>query len=104
MLRKALAGLLIVLWVILSGLDLLEDLDLAGYAKLCSAKRPSIIGLGQATKVANDTFENAYRTPPLSIEGLYPPVTERVLLQPTDETKFLKEDFKIYKFHGAFLL
>src|SRR3972149_98496 len=62
MLRKALAFLLIFSWIILSGFDLLEDLDVPIQVDIHSPIEGSLPNLGQRVDLVNNIVESADRT------------------------------------------
>jgi hypothetical protein len=106
MVRKALAILLVGCWVVLSSIDMLEDLDLSNYLKIHATERSDFVGFGRAARVANNIVENGTRHIAGAEAGLMIfPAWENVGFQPYDkEARTPKRNLKIYKFHSAFLI
>lgn len=103
--RKTLAVLLAVLWIVLSGVDLVEDFDLASYGKVQNAKTTTFPSLGQGIKIANDNFENATRTVISQIGPLRPPNLPGVTCQPHNKASQVpRKHLQLYKLHSAFLI
>ena len=103
--RRFLAILLAVLWIVLSGVDLVEDLDLASYARVQSAKTATVPGLGQAIKIANDTFENATGTVVLQIGPISRPDSHGIASQPHNQASRVPgSHLHLYTLHSAFLI
>jgi hypothetical protein len=106
MFRKALSILLVSSWVILSAVDMLEDLNLGAYPKIHATGKSGFPGFGQATKSANNMVENGSRHIVIAAAGLIAPTTgENVGVRPWEkEAKTSHKNLKIYKLHKAFLI
>jgi hypothetical protein len=59
MLQKALAGLLIFSWIVLSGFDVLEDLDLPDQVEIRDSNEAPLPGNGSAGLLARNIVETA---------------------------------------------
>lgn len=100
MLRKTLAVLLIVSWVILSGLDLLEDLDFPIQIGVHSPLEDSVPNVGWGVNLVNNLVESGDRPRP-SYAGLF----ERPAVDlPVDAPTVSKKVSKIHKLHCVFLI
>lgn len=106
MLRKILAVLLVGSWIVLSAIDMLEDLDLANYVKIRAAKSSDFAGFRRATNVANNTVENGTRhIASAEVSLINPSPSENVGFQPHDkEASTPKNHLKLYKLDSAFLI
>lgn len=99
MLRKALAVLLILSWVILSGFDLLEDLDLPIQAGIDGPLQDSG-PKGPGVDLVNNLLESGDRAR-FSHGGLFAlPVVDL----PVEATTVSKKVFKIHKLNHVFLI
>jgi hypothetical protein len=76
MLRKALAGLLVLSWVLLSGLDVLEDLDFSNQVKLHRSTKAAGSSVGQVSRLTNNIIESAYHS-----DAYYETVLKRFIAQ-----------------------
>jgi len=100
-----LAVFLVVSWLVFSGFDLLEDLDLFLYSKVCGASRSAFPGFGRVAKVANNTLENGSRVMIAEIGPAAPPARGNVAFEPHDKkAETPKKSRKIYQLHSAFLI
>lgn len=100
MLRKTLAVLLIVFWVILSGFDLLEDFDFPIQVGVRSPLEDSVPNVGRGVNLVNNLLESGDR-PRLSYAGLF----ERPVVDlPVDAPTVSKKVSKIHKLHCVFLI
>lgn len=100
MLQKALAVLLVFSWVILSGFDLLEDLDLPTQAGIQSPSGGSPPNSGPGVDLVNNILESGDRMR-LSYARLFElPAVEL----PIDAPTFCKKASKIHKLHRVFLI
>lgn len=103
--RKVLACALVAFWILLSGIDVLEDFDLGIYSKIHNTREPTLPGLGHALKIANDTFENGNRTLVAQIKPGRPPASQSLDFEPVaGQTQVPKKNLRIYKLHSAFLI
>jgi hypothetical protein len=59
MLRKSLAVLLVLSWVILSGFDVVEDLDLPDEVKICNPTAQDAPGAPWSCRLVNNIVESA---------------------------------------------
>lgn len=105
MLRKALAGLLILSWIILSGFDLLEDLHVPTHVGVNSPREATLPGFGQAVNLVNNTLEQANRTL-LSHAGPFKlPVVQSIAFQLfVNASTVFKKSFRIHKLYRVFLI
>lgn len=106
MFRKALAILLVGSWVLLSAIDLLEDLDLANHIKIHTAKSSDFAGFGRTANVANNLVENGTRhIAGADLSLSLPPTGQTVRLQLYGkEAKRPKKNLKLYKLRHALLI
>lgn len=94
-----------LLWIVLSGVDLLEDLDIASYARVQSAKTATVPSPGQAIKIANDTFENATGTVVLQIGPISGPDAHGIAGQLHNQASRVPgSHLHLYTLHSAFLI
>jgi hypothetical protein len=102
MLRKPLAALLILSWVVLSGFDLLEDLEfgtgLSAYSGGTDKSVPPY--LKHLASLANNIIESAHGEQPsyLSLLGL------TVSHSPSHSISSFHRVSELYKLHRAFLI
>jgi len=100
MLRKALAVLLIVSWVVLATVDLLEDIDCHIQAGLHSRAGVPVAKFGQGVNLVNNIVECADR----------PRVYDTELLEvasasvATNVTSLSKKAISLHKLHRVFLI
>jgi hypothetical protein len=106
MFRKALAILLVASWVVLSAVDVLEDLNLGDYPEIHASGKSGFPGFGRATKSVNNVVENGSRHIVIAAAGLLAPTAgENVGFRPCEkEAKTPKKNLKMYKLHKAFLI
>lgn len=106
MFRKALSILLVSSWVVLSAVDVLEDLNLGAFPKIHTAAKSGFPGFGQATKSANNAVENGSRHLVVAGAAVIAPTTaENVSLRPWDkEARTSQKKLKIYKLHKVFII
>jgi len=100
MLRKALGVLLIVSWVILSGFDLLEDLDVPSPAGVHSPLEGSLPSVGRGVDIVNNILESGDHAR-LSCAG---PFELPAVDLPVDAPTVSKKVSKIHKIHRVFLI
>jgi len=106
MFRKALAILLVASWVVLSAVDVLEDLNLGAYPKIHASGKSGFPGFGQGTKSAKNVVENGIRHIVIAGASLIAPTAgENVGFRPCEkEAKTPEKNLKLYKLHKAFLI
>ena len=106
MFRKALAIFLVGSWVVLSAVDVLEDLNLGAYPKIHASGKSGFPDFGRPTKNANNVVENGSRHIVTAAAGLIGPTAEEnVGFRPCEkEAKTPKKNHKMYKLHKAFLI
>lgn len=105
MLRKLVASAIVVFWILSAGIDSLEDFDLGLYFKIHNTERSAWPGLGQATKITNDDFEQGNRTLVAQTKAGVPPASRSHYGDPTaGETQVPKKSLRVYKLQGAFLI
>jgi hypothetical protein len=100
MLRKALAMLLILSWVVLSGFDLLEDLELPSLVSVQSPIDDALPNIGQRVKTVNNLLESGDRTRPVSSGLRELPIVDSSIDAPGVPEKVSK----IHKLHRIFLI
>jgi hypothetical protein len=100
MLRKALAGLLVLSWVLLSGLDVLEDLDFSNLVKLHRSTKAAGSSIGQVSRFANNIIESAYHS-----DAYYETVLKRFIAQQSAAAyTAIHKKSKLHKLHRVFLI
>jgi hypothetical protein len=105
MFRRALALLLVTSWVVLSAVDVLEDLNLGGYPEIQAGGKSEFPGFGQAPQSANNIVENGSRHIVIAAWLFAPTAGENVGFRPCkQEAKTPKKNLKVYKLHKAFLI
>jgi hypothetical protein len=106
MFRKAFAILLVGSWVLLSAIDMLEDLDLGAYPKIHASGKSGFPGFGRAAKGANNVVENGSRHIVIAAACLIAPIAgENVGFRPCEkQPKTSQQSLKMYKLHKAFLI
>jgi len=104
-LRKTVAVLLVLSWVILSGFDLLEDLRLPIHFGLHSPKEATLPGVGKAVKLVNDNLERGSRTLTSQL-GLFklPAVQSTALQLLLNTSTVFKKAFRLHKLYRIFLI
>ena len=98
--RKVFATLLIVGWVILSGFDVLEDLEFPGQASLSishNADPTATVGWGL---LANNIVESAYRLHQVYIV----PVESTTVAFDPDAVLDIHTYFQLHKLYHVFLI
>lgn len=100
MLRKALAGLLVISWVLLSGLDVLEDLDFSNEVKLHRSTKAVGSSVGHVSRGANNIVETAYRSETDDEAVLSQFIAQQSVAR---HTAILKKS-KLHKLHRVFLI
>jgi len=100
MLRKVLACLLIVSWVILSGLDLLEDLDLPIEVAVHSPLEGPLPNLGPGVDLVNNILESGDRTK-LCHSELF---KLAAIYLSGDAVLSFKKVFRLHKLHRVYLI
>jgi hypothetical protein len=98
MLRKALEVLLVVSWVILSGFDLLEDLDVPIQVGVHSPIEGSLPNLGQRVDLVNNIVESADRTRLIDAELFELPGVDSSV----DRALSFKKVFQLHKLHRVY--
>jgi hypothetical protein len=100
MLRKPLAVVLIVSWIILSGFDLLEDLDFPIEGSVHGPLEGRLPNMGPGVDMVNNLLESGdcTRLAPSGLRKL--PVVD----SPVDAPAVREKASKIYKLHCAFLI
>ncbi|MGH7831137.1 MAG: hypothetical protein ACREP8_13285 [Candidatus Binatia bacterium] len=105
MFRKALAILLVASWVVLSAIDVLEDLNLGAYSKIHAGGKSGFPGFGQDTKSTNNIVENGSRHILIAAGLIAPTAGKNVGFRPCEQkAKTSKKNLKVYKLHKAFLI
>jgi hypothetical protein len=106
--RKTLATLLILFWILLSGVDLLQGFDLgvsSSVHKSKTDKRSPLSNLAQVSSVLNDTIEQSNRTVVTTITPSDALPTRNVMRDLSGQaTKVQKKNLQLFKRHGAFLI
>lgn len=98
--RKPLAILLVFSWVILSGLDLLEDLDVQLDAGVHSPFEGSLPNVGSGLNIVNNIVESADH-----IQPFYAELFEFLAVHLSDDTALsFKKASRIHKLHRVFLI
>jgi hypothetical protein len=100
MLKRALAVLLVPLWVILSGVDVLEDLDLPSGIEVHSSTDVPLPGSGQIGRLANNIVESADHSRPRCSSFLEQSSVQLSLEAPT----VFQKSSKLHKLHRVFLI
>jgi len=91
MVQKTLALLLVLSWIIFSGVDMLEDLDFESHGTPSASNSPAT---AKPVKLANDTVELANVTP-LSFEKF----SRRGDLESTTPTILVESDSRTFRSH-----
>lgn len=100
MLRKALAVLLVLSWIILSGFDLLEDFDFPIERGVHGPLEGPLRNMGPGVDMVNNLVESADRTR-LGSSGLRElPVVD----SPVNAPEVPEKVSKIHKLHRIFLI
>jgi hypothetical protein len=104
--RKALAILLVGSWIVLSSIDVLEDLDLGAYPKIQTTDTSGFPHFGRHIQIANNVVENGNRhIVAAAVVLIAATVVENVGFRPWEkQAKTSQKNFKIYKLHKAFLI
>jgi len=102
MCRKVIAALLIAGWVILSGFDVLEDLEFPGQAAISRLSHEpdsasTVAGWGM---LANNIVESAYRIQ----QAYFDLVGSTTLTLEFDAVPDFRAYFHLYKLHRVFLI
>jgi hypothetical protein len=101
MLHRALAVLLVLSWVILSGVDLLEDLDPFGQIRLHRSAGRSTPGVGHTIgSLTNNIVESAGHSRPRCWVTLDQPTVH----QSVDVHVVVQRSSKLHKLHHTFLI
>ena len=100
MFRKVLAVLLMVSWVILSGYDLLEDLDVPSQVGVHSATEGSPPNVGQRIDLVNNIVESADRPRLFDAELFELPGIDLAVAR----ALFSERVFQLHKLHCVFLI
>jgi hypothetical protein len=101
MLRKSLAVLLVLSWVILSGFDVVEDLDLPDELQVCNSRAPDVPGAPWSCRLVNNIVESAdssfVRRPVLLVQPVVRHASAAAVT--VAHTKL-----KLHKLHAIFLI
>lgn len=100
MLRKTLAVLLVVSWIILSAFDLLEDLDFPIEGGVHGPLEGPLPNMGPGVDLVNNLLESADRTRLVSSGLRELPVVD----SPVDAPAVTEKVSKIHKLHRIFLI
>lgn len=100
MLKRGLAVLLVLSWVILSGFDVLEDLDPFGQIELHGSAGPSTHGVGHTISLANNIIESADDSRPRHSVTRHQPTVHL----PVDVHVVVQSSSKLHKLHHIFLI
>jgi hypothetical protein len=100
MLHRALAVLLVLSWVILSGFDVLEDLDPFGQIEFHSSAGPSTHGVGHTISLANNIIESADHSRPRHSVTRHQPTVHLSV----DVYVVVQSSSKLHKLHHIFLI
>jgi hypothetical protein len=100
MLKKALAVLLGVSWVILSGFDVLEDLDPFHQFEFHGSAAPSAHGVRHRISLSNNIIESADHSPPRHSVTLHQPTIH----VPVDVYVAVQSSSKLHKLHHVYLI
>ncbi|MPZ76566.1 MAG: hypothetical protein GEU77_08575 [Deltaproteobacteria bacterium] len=98
--RKFLALLLILSWICLSGIDVLEDLDLAGPVELYNSAENPFVTHGQTGRPTHNIVESAGHSRFRCSSFL---ARAAALLLPCSPT-LSQKTYKLHKLHHVFLL
>jgi hypothetical protein len=100
MLRKALAVLLVLSWIILSGVDLIEDLDLPDQIALSKCRAAALPGTPWSCRLVNNIVESANTSSGRDPVFVYEPVVHAPFAAvPVSHSKL-----KLHKLHAIFLI
>jgi hypothetical protein len=100
MIRKALAAVLVISWVVLAGIDLLEDLDVPIQAGLHNRAGGASSNFGQGANLADNIIESAHRPWEVETQLSEPKSTAAV----TDVISFSKKAVSLHKLNRVFLI
>jgi hypothetical protein len=101
MLKRVLAVLLVLSWVILSGFDVLEDLDPFGQIELHGSVGPSPTPrVGHTISLADNVVESAYHSPRRHWVSLDEPTVHLSV----DVDVVVQSSSKLHKLHHIFLI
>jgi hypothetical protein len=100
MLKRGLAVLLVLSWVILSGFDVLEDLDPFGQIELHRSAGPPTHGVGHTMSLANNIIESADDSRPRHSVTRHQPTVHL----PVDVHVVVQSSSKLHKLHHIFLI
>jgi hypothetical protein len=101
MLRKSLAVLLVLSWIILSGFDVVEDLDLPDQVELSKSAAAEFPGAPWSCRLVNNIVESANASSGRDAVVVAEPVVGRAPFAalPVSHTKL-----KLHKLHAIFLI
>lgn len=99
MLRRALAFLLVLFWVVLSEFDVLEDLNLPGGIEIDSSTDVPLSG-GQTGRLVNNSVESADN----SRIRRFAVLDQRIIDVFVDTHTRFPKSFKLHKLHRVFLI
>ncbi len=103
--RKFIAVSLITLWLVVLGVDFLDDINPANYSRFHHSVRTTLISLLQAVKMSDDEGERVSHKVSIQLRAFYPLLIQTASLQSVrEEEKSSKKDFKIYKSNRVFLI
>jgi hypothetical protein len=101
MLRRSLAVLLVLSWIILSGFDVVEDLDLPDAIELCNSKPAEPSGAPWSCRLVNNIVESANASSGRDAVVVAEPV---VGLAPFAALPVSHTKLKLHKLHAIFLI
>ena len=101
MLRKSVALAFVFIWIIASGYDLLQELDLSAQFKIKNAQKASLPGIAKLANLATDNPGNA--NPTLTPRAEILTASHSTALQ-LFENADIKPDLKIHKLQRVFLI
>jgi hypothetical protein len=100
MLRKSLAVLLVLAWVILASLDVLEDLNVPHRIALSSCRATASPGLPSACTLVNNIVESAYTSSGRDPLFVSEPVVDASLLALT----VFHVKLRLHQLHAIYLI
>jgi hypothetical protein len=101
MLRKSLAVLLVLSWVILSGFDVVEDLDLPDEVELCHSRSNESSGAPWSCRLVNNIVESAHAPSDRNPVLLSQP---NIAHAPAPVVTVAFTKLKLHKLHAIFLV
>jgi hypothetical protein len=101
MARRSWALLLVLSWIILSGFDVVEDLDLPDEVELCKARSVTPLGTPWSCRLVNNIVESAdsslARDPVLPVQRVEQHASSTAL-------NIAHAKLKLHKLHAIFLI